>query len=208
MTGGSSTFFWVTSRAAGTTAIVLASLAVGVGLTMGGKLIKRRGADRRTLHEILSLSTMVALAVHGFALLGDTWLHPSLLDLTLPFHASYRTLATSIGIVAGWAMMILGLSFYLRGHIGAARWKLIHRFTAIAWLLGLVHAFTDGTDAGRLWFIGLILGTAAPALLLMLVRHLRPGAPLRGSLAARGRSLPTAAVVPPRAAGVGEPHAG
>ena len=29
MTGSSSTFFWVTSRAAGTTAMVVASLAVG-----------------------------------------------------------------------------------------------------------------------------------------------------------------------------------
>lgn len=207
MSGGSSTFFWVTSRAAGTTAMVLASLAVGVGLTMGGKLIKRRGADRRTLHEVLSLSTMVALAVHALALLGDTWLHPSLLDLTLPLHASYRTLATSIGIVAGWAMMILGLSFYVRRHIGAARWKLIHRFTAVAWLLGLLHTFTDGTDAGKVWFVGLILGTAAPPAALLLVRHLRPGGSLRGS-PAPGRALASAAAVHARAAGVGEPHAG
>ena len=76
MTDSSSTFFWVTSRAAGTTAMVLASLAVGVGLTMGGKLIKRGGPDRRTVHEILSLATMVAIGVHGVALLGDTF-YPS-----------------------------------------------------------------------------------------------------------------------------------
>ena len=186
MTGSSSTFFWVTSRAAGTTAMVLASLAVGVGLTMGGKLIKRGGPDRRNLHEILSLSTMVAIAIHGLALLGDSWLSPSLLDITLPFHASYRTLATSIGIIAGWGMIILGLSYYARKRIGMARWKAIHRLTAIAWLLGLAHTFAEGSDAGKLWFVALILGTALPALGLLIIRHLRPGAPLRGAAAGGG----------------------
>jgi sulfoxide reductase heme-binding subunit YedZ len=183
MTG---TLFWVTSRAAGTTAMLLASLTVGLGLTMGGKLIKRGGPDRRAIHEILSLSTMVAIAVHGLGLLGDTWLHPSVLEVTVPFFASYRTLATSIGIIAGWGMVILGLSYYTRRRIGQARWRVIHRFTAVAWLLGLGHALVEGSDAGKLWFIALIALTAAPALVLLVVRHLRRRAPVRRLPAASG----------------------
>jgi methionine sulfoxide reductase heme-binding subunit len=179
MTGSSSTFFWVTSRAAGTTAIVLASLAVGVGLTMGGRLIKRGGLDRRTLHEVLSLSTLVAIAVHGLALLGDTWLSPNLLDLTVPFYSSYRTLPTAIGIIAGWGMIVLGLSFYVRKRIGVARWRVIHRFTAVAWLLGLVHTFAEGSDTGKGWFVALVVGTAVPPLVLLVVRHTRTRAPGR-----------------------------
>jgi methionine sulfoxide reductase heme-binding subunit len=173
MTADSSTLFWITSRAAGTTAMVLSSATVGVGLTMGGRLIKRGAPERRTLHEVLSLSVLVALAVHGLSLLGDTYFHPGLLAVTVPFLASYRNLPTAIGIIAGWGMIILGLSFYLRRHIGISRWKVIHRFTAVAWLLGLIHTFTVGTDAGRVWFVALILGTAAPALILLTVRLLR-----------------------------------
>ena len=71
------------------------------------------------------------------------------------------------GIIAGWGMIILGLSYYARRWIGHQRWKLIHRFTALAWALGLVHTFTEGTDAGQLWFVALILLTAAPAMLLL-----------------------------------------
>jgi sulfoxide reductase heme-binding subunit YedZ len=186
MTGTSSTLFWITSRAAGTTALVLASAAVGVGLTMGGKLIKRGGPDRRAIHEILSLSTMVAIAVHGLALLGDTWLQASILDVTVPFFASYKDLATSIGIIAGWGMVILGLSYYARRRIGQARWRVIHRFTALAWLLGLGHALVEGSDAGKLWFIALIALTAAPALALLVLRHLRRRAPVRRAPAASG----------------------
>jgi sulfoxide reductase heme-binding subunit YedZ len=165
------TLFWIISRAAGTTAIVLASLAVGLGLTMGGKMIKRGGVERRAFHEILSLATMVAIAVHGLALLGDSWLRSSIVDVAIPFVGSYDRLATSIGIIAGWGLIVLGLSYYARRRIGARRWKLIHRFTALAWLLGLVHTFTEGTDAGRPWFIALVLLSAGPALALLLVRH-------------------------------------
>jgi sulfoxide reductase heme-binding subunit YedZ len=184
----SSTFFWITSRAAGTTAMVLASAAVGLGLTMGGKLLRAWGPERRTLHEVLSLATLVAIAVHGLSLLGDSWLHPSLADVTVPFAASFRTLETSVGIIAGWGMVILGLSFYARRRIGQARWKYIHRFTALAWLLALVHTFTEGTDAGSAWFIALILLTAAPAGALLVVRHagLAQGGPQgRGGISVR-----------------------
>jgi predicted ferric reductase len=163
--------FWITSRAAGTTAMLLASATVGVGLVMGGRLIKGGGADRRTIHEMISLATMVAIAVHALALLADKYLHPSVLDVTVPFLSSYKTLPTSIGIVAGWGAILLGLSYYARRWIGLARWKSLHRFTVLVWLGGLVHTFTEGTDAGRLWFVALILLTAAPGMVLLVVRH-------------------------------------
>lgn len=187
MTGSSSTLFWITSRAAGTTALVLASATVGIGLTMGGKLIKHGAADRRTAHEILSLSTMVAIAVHGLALLGDTYYPFTLLNVTIPFFAPYKNFYTSLGIVAGWGMIVLGASYYARRRIGQARWRTIHRFTAVAWMLGLVHAFAEGTDAGKPWFIALIALTATPALGLLVFRHsraIRAGGPTQSRVAA------------------------
>jgi sulfoxide reductase heme-binding subunit YedZ len=183
--------FWITSRAAGTAALVLASAAVGAGLLVSGKLVKRGGPDRRSIHEILALSAIAAIAVHALALLGDTYLRPSLLDVTVPFVFSYKTLATSIGIVAGWGLIFLGLSYYLRRRIGQNRWKSIHRFTSLMWVLGLVHAFTEGSDAGQPWFIALIGITAAPAAAMLVIRHAGIG---RSS---RGRVPRTAAVAQP-----------
>jgi sulfoxide reductase heme-binding subunit YedZ len=169
-TDPSTHLFWILSRGAGTTALILASASVGFGLVMGGKLIKGSGPDRRAYHEVLSLSVMVAITVHGLTLIGDSFLHPSLLDVTIPFVSSYKTLSTSLGIIAGWGLIALGLSYYARDRIGRARWKLIHRFTVLAWLGGLVHTFTEGTDRGQLWFIALIALTAAPALVLLALR--------------------------------------
>jgi hypothetical protein len=49
MTDPSQYLFWITTRAAGTTAMIFASASVGVGLAMSAKLIK--GPDRRNLHR-------------------------------------------------------------------------------------------------------------------------------------------------------------
>jgi len=164
--------FWITSRAAGTAALLLSSTSVGVGVTMGGRLWKGRGVDLRVAHEALSVATIVAIVVHGVSLLGDSYLRPSLADIAIPFASSYREPWMAIGIVAGWATLALGLSFYLRGRIGPERWKRIHRFTALAWILGIAHALGEGTDAGQRWFLVGLGAVALPALGLLLMRHL------------------------------------
>jgi methionine sulfoxide reductase heme-binding subunit len=164
-------FFWITSRAAGVAALLAASAAVALGLMMSLRL--RKGPDLRVLHEALSLATMVALAVHAFALLGDSYLKPSLADVTIPFAGSYARWWTGLGIVGGWMFVILGLSYYLRGRIGPARWRKLHRFTALAWVLGIVHALGAGTDAGAAWFLLAAAMVVVPAAAL-LARRLTP----------------------------------
>jgi sulfoxide reductase heme-binding subunit YedZ len=163
--------FWITSRAAGTAALLLASLAVCLGLLMSTRLLKRFGGpDLRVAHEALSLATLVAIAVHGLALLGDHFLHPSLADISIPFVSGYKTGWTTLGIVSGWALAALGLSYYARMRIGQDRWRSLHRFTALAWLMGLVHTVGEGTDAGQTWFLVMIGIVAVPALGLVLWR--------------------------------------
>jgi len=168
--------FWITSRAAGFAALVLASLAVSLGLLMSTKLLKGRTADLRAAHDTLALSTIVAIVVHGVSLLGDSFLHPSIADIALPFVSSYKTFWTSLGIVGGWGLILLGLSYYARRFVGAVRWRKLHRFTALAWLLGLVHALGEGTDAGQLWFLAMIAVVTIPALALLATRLARSGA--------------------------------
>ena len=163
--------FWITSRAAGMTALVAASLSVCLGLLMATRLLKRfTNADLRVTHETLSLVTLAAIAVHGLSLIGDRYMHPSLIDVTVPFAGSYKTGWTAIGIISGWALAALGLSYYARRRIGPERWKRLHRFTALVWVLGLVHSLGEGTDAGQTWFLVTAGIVVAPALTLLLWR--------------------------------------
>lgn len=194
--------FWITSRAAGIAALVAASLAVCAGLLMSTKLLRKRGPDLLATHEILSLSALVAIVVHGAALLGDGYLHPSIADISLPLVSSYKTLWTTLGIVAGWGLVLLGVSYYARKLIGPARWRKLHRLTALVWLAGLGHALGEGTDAGQVWFLAMTAVVAIPALMLLATRLLSPNrrshtsrAPVRDDVRAiPARAVPTAGV--------------
>jgi sulfoxide reductase heme-binding subunit YedZ len=169
--------FWIASRAAGIAALLLSSVAVGVGLTMGGRLVKGRGIDLRAAHEALSLATLIALVVHAVALLGDSYLNASVLDIAVPLVSGYKEPWMSIGIVAGWALLALGVSYYFRARIGVPRWRRLHRWAAVAWLAGIVHSLGEGTDAGTAWFLIATAIAVVPALVLLVVRHL-PSTPV------------------------------
>jgi sulfoxide reductase heme-binding subunit YedZ len=157
--------FWITSRAAGISALLAASAAVALGVLMGGRMSTRK--DLRVMHEALSLATLVALAVHALALLGDGYLKPSLADVTIPFLIDHEPVWTGLGIVAGWLLFLLGVSYYFRARIGVARWRRLHRWTALAWVFGLVHAVMAGTDAGAVWFLAAAAMVVLPAAALL-----------------------------------------
>ena len=166
--------FWIASRAAGIVALVLSSLSVCIGLLMSGRLRRSRGADLRVAHEALSLATLAALVVHGLTLLGDGFLHPSLADVAVPFVSSYMTFWTTSGIIAFWVLALLGLSYYARTRIGVERWRRLHRFAALAWILGIVHSLGEGTDAGEAWFLAMTAVVVLPALALLAAKWLSP----------------------------------
>jgi methionine sulfoxide reductase heme-binding subunit len=192
--------FWIASRAAGIAALLLSSLSVCIGLLMGGGMLNARGtrrADLRVTHEALSLATLTALVVHGLTLIGDSYLHPSLADVAIPFVSGYRTFWTSLGILAFWMLAILGLSYYARTRIGVQRWRALHRFTALAWILGLTHSLGEGTDAGQTWFLAMTAIVTVPAIGLLAHRlageHHRRSATSQASPAMRPHPSPTLA---------------
>jgi sulfoxide reductase heme-binding subunit YedZ len=156
--------FWLTSRAAGVTAFALASVSVGLGLTMAGRLARGPGRAKllRAIHEQTALGALIAIVVHGVALLGDRWMHPGVVGISVPFAMGYRPLATGIGIIAGYLAALLGLSFYARRRIGARLWRKAHRFTVAVWLLAAIHAITAGTDASTPWMRAILVASAVP----------------------------------------------
>jgi sulfoxide reductase heme-binding subunit YedZ len=166
MTDPSTHLFWITSRAAGSAALLLSSFGVCIGLLMGSRILRRRGLEFRSMHEAVSLATLVAIVIHGVSLVGDRYLHPSLVDVTVPFVGAYKTGWTTAGIVAGWALAALGLSYYARRFIGQQRWRNLHRFTVAAWALGVIHALGEGTDSGQAWFLVMTAIAVIPAVAL------------------------------------------
>jgi sulfoxide reductase heme-binding subunit YedZ len=170
-------FFWITSRAAGVVALLLASASVAAGVAISGRFGRLRGPDLRVTHEALSLAALAALVLHAFALLGDSFFHATIPDLLIPFVMNYKEPYMAIGIIGGWGMLLLGLSYYARERIGINRWKALHQLTAVAWILGVIHTLGEGTDAGQPWFLALTVAAVAPVALLLAARILTTPAP-------------------------------
>lgn len=164
--------FWITSRAAGGAALLLASASVALGLMMSSRRKTSNKRDLRAIHEALSLTTLAMVALHGVSLLGDSYLNPGLAGIAIPFVSAYRPLWTGLGIIAGYGLAVLGLTYYLRDRIGVARWRRLHRLTAVFWLLAIGHAIEAGSDAAQIWFLAMSGALVIPAALLLALRWL------------------------------------
>ena len=162
--------WWLSSRAAGVVAFALLSLSVLLGLAMANRVVRGRGAVK--LHEHLALAGLVAIAVHGITLLGDPWLDPGPAGLLIPFAMDYEPFFTGLGLIAGYLAALLGLSFYARRRIGARRWRRLHRYTVVVYVLGVLHTLGAGSDASAPWLRAVLLSTGAPILFLFLLRVL------------------------------------
>lgn len=181
--------WWLVGRASGVVALLLVTASVALGLTMASKVVRKRGMAPvlARVHEQTALAGLVAIAVHGVALLADPWLRPGVAGVLVPFSMGYRPLFSGLGIVAGYLAALLGLSFYVRKRIGARLWRKLHRATVLVWALGVVHTLGAGSDAGSAWLRGLVLATGAPIVVLFAIRVLRRPRRERGVAIAPGR---------------------
>jgi methionine sulfoxide reductase heme-binding subunit len=166
--------WWLASRASGVVALVLIALSVAIGLAMASKAFRRPGLPRKLIavHEHAALAALVAIAVHGITLLGDSWLNPGPLGIAVPFVMDHEPLFTGLGIIGGYLAAILGLTFYVRRRIGMRRWRNLHRLTPLVYVLGVVHTLGAGSDAGQPWLLAVLLATGTPILYLGIMRAL------------------------------------
>jgi methionine sulfoxide reductase heme-binding subunit len=164
--------FWLVSRSAGVVALVLVAVSVLIGLTLaaglGGPPPRRRALV--AIHEQTALASLVAIALHGVALLPDKFLKPGLDGILVPFAIDYRPGFVAAGIAGGYLAALLGLSFYARRRIGGKRWRTMHRTTPVVYVLGLIHTLGAGTDAKSSWLQAFMLATAVPAAALLIAR--------------------------------------
>jgi methionine sulfoxide reductase heme-binding subunit len=164
--------WWIVSRSSAMVAFVLVTISVFLGLTMAGKPLREPRFTKavRTVHEQTALAALVAIGVHIVAVLADPWLQPGVAGVAIPFVLSLNRFWNGIGVIAAYLAFLLGLSFYLRRHIGAKRWRTAHRATIAVYVLGLFHALGAGTDTGSLPFLLFAAVTAVPIAILFVYR--------------------------------------
>ena len=162
--------FWIIARSSGLLAYVLLTSSVLAGIVLKARPYGRavRAASVADLHRFLALLGLGLVAIHGIALVLDETVRISPAALVGPGLVPYRTLWTSLGVLAAELMVVVNVSFALRRPIGARTWRRLHWLTYGVFGLATAHGLAAGTDSGRLWALvlygagtGAVLGAAA-----------------------------------------------
>jgi sulfoxide reductase heme-binding subunit YedZ len=169
---------WLVARAAGLTALALLSCSVWLGLGMSVRLFPpSRQKAVMAWHQSLMWCGLGAVTVHAVALLLDPVMRFSLPVVLVPGIAPWRPLAVAAGVLAGWTMLVLALSFHVRRRLTQRRWRLLHYLGLAAFACAIGHGLTAGTDLRGTTGLLVAGGAIAPALWLVYARILLPRVP-------------------------------
>ncbi len=154
---------WVLVRATGITAwcaltsVLIVGLLSTVRRTRGGTA--RRSAQ---LHGLLVPLALSLLALHAALLLVDTYEPFTVVQVLVPFTASWRPLPLALGIVALWLIMAVWLLGRQHGRYPRRWFPCAHVCAYAAWPLATAHYVLAGSDALTWWSMTiLIAGTGA-----------------------------------------------
>lgn len=190
---------WLVARAAGLVAFTFLTASVTLGLALSTKLLgARRGKMLLGWHQTLMWTALAMVGLHMVALLFDPTIHFGFAAVLIPGAAPWRPLPVAGGIVAGWLMLVLALSFHVRRRIGQRRWRLMHYATFGAFAIGLYHALNVGSDLNGirgLVFAGIF---SAPVVWLVYARILIPRTTARRAPAPPAPVPPTLSTIADR----------
>jgi sulfoxide reductase heme-binding subunit YedZ len=153
---------WYAARAAGVVSYLLlsASVVLGMSLSRRVRLVWPKFAVE-DVHRFLTILTACFLTVHVGGILVDTVVPFSLSQVLVPFTASYRPLATGLGVVALELLAAIGVTNALRRRIPHTVWRRAHYASFGVWTAATLHGVLAGTDRGDPWFLGLYAGAVA-----------------------------------------------
>ena len=169
---------WLVARAAGLTALALLSCSVWLGLAMSVRLFPpQRQKAVMGWHQSLMWCGLGAVSVHGVALLLDPTMRFSIPVVLVPGVAPWRPVAVAAGVLAGWTMLVLALSFHVRRRLTQRRWRLLHYLGLAAFAGAVGHGLTAGTDVRGTTGLLVAAGALGPAVWLVYARILIPRVP-------------------------------
>jgi predicted ferric reductase len=151
---------WAIARSGGFTAFALLALAVMVGLALSLKWQSPAKWPRlinNELHNFLTLLSTIFVGIHVLAIWLDPFTHFGWYEVFIPFLTAYRTFWTSLGIVALYLGIAIGISTLLRPRIGYRWWRRLHVFTLLIFACTAIHGIMTGSDSKTWWGIALYI---------------------------------------------------
>jgi predicted ferric reductase len=164
---------WDVARAGGFTAYILLTLAVAAGLALSTQLQSPSRWPRlinNELHNFLTLLSTVFIVVHVLAVWVDPFTRFGWNEVFIPFVTTYRTVWMSLGIVALYLGIAIGISTWIRPLIGYKWWRRLHVVTIGIYAIATMHGIGTGSDT-QTWWAFAIYATSIVLVGSLLCRH-------------------------------------
>jgi predicted ferric reductase len=166
-------------QASGLTGLFFAYFSIVLGLLQSGRTpswfpLSYSQIDR--FHRQLGLLIVGLVSVHVVATvldaMGDSWR-----TVLIPGQWAYlgwpqAVLGYNLGIFAIYILALTAPTFYLRRMIRPDRWRFLHRFVLVFYLLSFWHALILGLDVGAYGWIRPVMWIAQLPLLALCIRRL------------------------------------
>lgn len=161
---------WYITRASGIIAAIILVVLVlsGVGLITGYSFKFLEPLNAWATHRAMGLAFFVAVLVHGFSLLFDSYIRFNLIQVLFPFASHYRettilhhnvgSLYVALGIIAFYLILAIVLSSLYWIDKKPHKWKSLHFLAYLVMIFVFIHALYIGTDFARgifrtLWIV-------------------------------------------------------
>ena len=141
-------FWWYTARSGGIVSWALLALSVLWGLALSTKVFGKRPRPNwlLDLHRFLGGLAVVFAIIHVAAIVADTFVHFSAVDILVPFASNYHPVAVAWGIIAMYAVLAVEITSLLRKKLSKQAWRTVHYLSFPLFALATIHLFAVGTD--------------------------------------------------------------
>src|SRR5438105_13362570 len=129
-----------------------------------------RNRDLSNLHRFLTVCWVPFVGLHVLAMTLDAVARICPIDLVIPLHVSYPSLATGFGTIGFDLLLTVTVTGYLRRHLDPLAWRWLHRLSYPMFGAFALHALLSGTDFARPLVLAPAAGVVAVIVIVTLAR--------------------------------------
>jgi DMSO/TMAO reductase YedYZ heme-binding membrane subunit len=138
-------------------------------------------------HRYLGALAVSFVAVHVVAILADSYVQFSVVDVLVPFSAAWHPVALAWGVVGMYLLLAVEITSLVRARLSPRVWRNVHVLSYVLLAMVTIHLLSAGTDAADLLPVtsAVLIGVAAVFGSAMLLTSRTP--PRAGSELVTGR---------------------
>ena len=141
----------------------------GIVLRNGWAQTRIKHATVYSVHMLLSLLGLSLGIVHALAQLANPVGLLTLVHVLVPFTYQYDRIGIGVGVVSLEFFTALVLSVLIQRKLGYTRWRSLHAFAYMAFMLVVVHVLVSGTDTAPPYMWGSVFAAFLITVMLWLV---------------------------------------